>query len=588
MKTKQDLEDIKNLVDSTYNKFGNKLNVNTDKPLDLNNPEFGYCYKDTIPDPVRGELYVYNIVCSKMGIPDSDTRVMMHEYGHIYLGHLDGIHEEYDVLICNVFRDHRGELIDKINKNCGIDFADKLIERVIDDPVLNHSLHNIAMDMEVNSKVIDLDDVNAMEKDASSVLEKYRESMLRKISSGNKELEKEVEDQIKKMKNEALIKFIHPSRYHYSDGTPFDSGLSYIEYLLSIIENLDQFVKMLVSIQNGGNGDTSGITSDDVKNTLDQMNGDGSDGQGQGQGGMQSLDQLMQNMGMSDSGKPDTGGKGSAGKEDSPYSGKRDDGTGQGSELNGDKDKKQPGGTHKDHMSDSRKDADEKRERHEIHSGGGFGCGSSHGSGELRDVVKREDTVDMAIDEVIKNFKHKVIKHETRKDMMWNWNRGINRTVIAPSIKSKVVLSEEPKIVFLIDVSGSMDTDLIDRILSTISKKMKKIGRGLHYDVIAWDTNLCGEYKDIDPRKPIPRMPCGGGTSMARGIKYFKEKYDPSAILILISDFEDYLEEWHQVELTMPEYTMYGFNYGYNSYRNNTQKFKYFKVKNFNESKNNY
>ena len=65
---------------------------------------------------------------------------------------------------------------------------------------------------------------------------------------------------------------------------------------------------------------------------------------------------------------------------------------------------------------------------------------------------------------------------------------------------------------------------------------------------------------------------------MAGGMEYFRDNYKSDAILILISDFEDYLEEWHKVELTMPEYTMYGFNYGSSNYR---QEFKNFKVRNF-------
>jgi hypothetical protein len=65
---------------------------------------------------------------------------------------------------------------------------------------------------------------------------------------------------------------------------------------------------------------------------------------------------------------------------------------------------------------------------------------------------------------------------------------------------------------------------------------------------------------------------------MARGIRYFRENYDSSAILIVISDLEDYLQEWAQEEKQMKDYTMYAFNYGYNTYRN---EFKYIKVKNF-------
>ena len=120
MKDKSELESIKNYVDSMYSHFGNMLLVNTDKPYDPQHSELGYCYKYT--DPVTKNV-VYRIICSNIGIPRTDFRVMMHEYGHIYLSHLDGIHEELDTNICNVFRDHRGELIDRINESCGIDFA---------------------------------------------------------------------------------------------------------------------------------------------------------------------------------------------------------------------------------------------------------------------------------------------------------------------------------------------------------------------------------------------------------------------------------------------------------------------------------
>ena len=65
---------------------------------------------------------------------------------------------------------------------------------------------------------------------------------------------------------------------------------------------------------------------------------------------------------------------------------------------------------------------------------------------------------------------------------------------------------------------------------------------------------------------------------MASGMVYFKNNYDKNAILILISDFEDSLDEWHKVEMGMKGYLMYGFNYGYYSYN---QDWKYFHQKNF-------
>ena len=543
MRNQTELEFIKRFIDNTYSRFGNMLMVNTEKPFNPDNPELGYCFK--YKDDISGNV-IYKIVCSEIKIPRTDFRTLMHEYGHIYLGHLDGIHEELDTQICNTFRDYRGELIDRINKECGIDFAEKLIERVIDDPVLNHSLHNIAMDMEVNSKILSTEDVEEMESDISSVLPNYQLELLKynRDHTDNEEAKQALDDMIKKMENEAKIKLIVPERYYISEGNPFPSELSYPEYLMLIVQHLDQFVKMLVSIKKGGNGDTSQVTNQDIQDAL-QGNGSGS-----GQGNQQ--------------------GKGDP--KDCTYIGKRYSGSG---DLNSNGNVE--GGTHKDHRTDSRDDADKKRELGQIRSGGGVGCGSS-GAPDATRLVDKTDEVDMALDEVMLNYKSRVVKVDTKKDLMYLYNRGINRSVIAPTIRRKVTMSNEPTIVFLIDVSGSMDTRLVDRILNTIANKMKKIGRGLKYNIISWSTQLGDHIKDIDPRKGVPRISMGGGTRMARGMEYFRQNYGPEAILILISDFEDYLEEWHEQELKMSNYTMYGFNYGYSNYN---QEFKYFKVKNF-------
>ena len=576
MRTQSELEFIKRFVDNTYSRFGNLLMVNTEKPFNPDNPELGYCYK--YKDDSTGYV-TYKIVCSEVGIPRTDFRVLMHEYGHIYLGHLDGIHEELDVQICNAFRDHRGELIDRINKECGIDFADKLIERVIDDPVLNHSIHNIAMDMEVNSKILSKDDIEEMEKDISEKLPDYQAELLRyqRDHTDDEEVKKQIDDALKKMENEAKIKLIVPERYHLNtvpDPTPFPKERSYAEYLMLIIMNLDQFVKMLVSIKNGGNGDTSKVTAEDVRNAL---GGNGSNGDGSQQGGgMQGLSDLMEEMGMSSG----NGGSSNSNNQqqtpkDCPYKGTRDSGA---NEL--DPNGKDKGGTHRDHGTDSRDDADKKRELGQIKSGGGVGCGNSGGPDATR-LVTDTDEVDMALDEVMLHYKSRVVKVDSKKDLMYMYNRGINRSVILPTIRRKVTISENPTIVFLIDVSGSMDTRLVDRILNTIASKMKRLGRGLTYNIISWSTRLGEHIKNINPRKGVPRISMGGGTRMAKGIEYFKQNYGPEAILILISDFEDYLEEWHEVESKMPEYTMYGFNYGSSNYK---QEFKYFKVKNFKNS----
>lgn len=668
-RTRTELETIKNFIDSTYNRFGNLLMVDTTKPYDPDHSELGYCYKYT--DPVTKNV-VYRIICSRLGIPETDFRVMMHEYGHIYLTHLDGIHEELDIQICNLLRDHRGELIDYINESCGIDFADKLLERIIDDPNLNHSLHNIAMDMEVNSSVLSKEDIEEMEMDISSVHNKKMENLLSyNISvAENPELKQKYQDALDKMRAEAIIKLIVPERYYLGkddqtgDPIPFPNDLTYAEYLLLIIKHLDQFVKMLVSIKMGGNGDTSQITQQDIQNILNNMaknwanksdaykqgyndalndyknnqvgqkanqpgqpqSGQGQQSQGDQQGqGMSDgqnnsggpgqpggSDQRQQSGGNSNQGQNQSqsqGGQGSgnSGNPQADYDQGYQDALndianngGQGGNnmqslsdffdsmgISGDGQSPYKGtrpdneGSKNDHRTDERDEADKKRDVGQITSGGSLSCGNSGSPYAIRTVDREVDLVDMALKEVIQHVRSRVVKQDTRKDVMKLYNKGIVRSVIAPTVSRKVTISNEPKLVYLIDISGSMDTRLIDRILKTISKSMAKLSRGLRYDIITWSTELGDHIKDIDPKKGVPKISSGGGTRMAKGIKYFKDHYDPSATLIVISDFEDYLEEWNQIESQMSEYTMYGFNYGYRS-ESDSVSWKNLKVRNFN------
>lgn len=559
------MKDIRSDVEFIYNNFGNLLLVDENKTIDPNSLEIGYCFKYD---------NVYSVFIAKTGDLRNDLCVKLHEYGHIYLGHLDGIHEEVDSMILRAINDNRDQLVEYINRECGIDFADLLLDKVIDDPVLNHSLHNIAMDMEVNSKILNLSDIEYQEKTLSDLMPKYEEEFLKycKDHTDDQQKKDEIQKALDELSKQTKVKLIHPSRYHNPDGSPFPDELSYTDYILKIILNLDQFVKMMVSISQGGNGDTSDVSMDDVKNSL---NG------GVGQSGMDAFDKLMNNSGVSgnpsDSDSSSGKGQGSndtVNKTDSPYKGSRDkgtdsNGTGDGSDGKG-SDKKN------DHGTDSRKDADKKRELGNIRSAGGKGCSNS-GSPDATRLVEYEDEIEMELDRVFKVYKSHVIKRDFMRDVTYKYNRGILRGVISPSYRQKITISDEPKIVYIIDISGSMDTRLVDRVLRTISMKMKKIGRGLKYDIITWSTGLGEHIRDIDPRKSVPRISMGGGTRMARAIDYFRENYDQSAVMILISDFEDYLEEWHDREKDMRGYQMYGFNYGNKS----SQSWTYFKERNF-------
>ena len=598
---KKSLESLKAFCDNSYSGiYGSKLFVNTEKQFDPMHTDLGFCYKFT--DPNTGKS-IYQIECANIGFPDTDFRILMHEYGHIYLGHLDGIHENLDRKLSSLLVSQREELITNLNKRLGIDFADSLIDRVIDDPSLNHSLHNIAMDMEVNSSVLSEEDIEEMEADISSTYPKYGQE-LQKYFEEHKDIPEEekkvLEDSVKKMDDAVKVKLILPCRYELSEGVPFPNDLTYPDYLMLIVQHLDQFVKMLVSLKMG-QGLNGNIDLNDLKNVLNNPERDWKNKSKEYKQGYQDA---LNEAKSGDSGKkenrPNSGNDTEKGDYDQGYQDAMSDmsgnngsqgdgdplgkllgevlGTGGGSSESG----KNRGGlgpweekkshyterksirSAADHGNESREISDKVRKVGKIRAGGGIGCGDRGGAEVAREVDRDVDAVDMALHEVIRNMRHRVIKLDTRKDLMRNYNRGIVRSVISPAVTRKVTISQEQKIVYLIDVSGSMDTNLVDRILKAIKKNMAHLSRGLKYDIIAWSTRLENHIKDIDPRRSVPRINSGGGTRIAEGIKFFKETYGPESTLIIISDFEDNLNEWNSVEKTMNNYLIYGFNYGTN------------------------
>lgn len=599
---RSDLQFIKDKVDFTYHLGGNDLFVDDTSEYDPDDPRnsaLGYCFK--IDGSEQTGANRYSIVTRRIGREYTDFRILLHEYGHIYLGHLDGLHEELDAKLLWVLQNERAELAELINKECQIDYGDRILQRLIDDPSLNHSIHNIAMDMEVNSVVLSAEDVEEMENDITEATFEKKLGNFMNDPNIPDEVKKKYSEKIQESLNSSKVKLIVPSRYHYPDGTPFEDGCTYAEYFLEIITHPDQFIKMLVNIFQGGNGDTSGISSQQVSDALKQLGGqqgqgngsgdsqqdgdgsgnssdqDGSNGSGNGSGGMEQFDKLLEKAGVTT--REDKHKNSPKDGESSGSKYHHGDGTGNGEDEGENKDgngTEIPG----DHFSSSRQAADEARQNGTMApSSGAPGCSPTGTANIEHEIDYQVDPIDMAIEKVMTTFKSRVLERKVYRDVMRKYNRGINRQVIKPTYRFKLQASTQPTIVFCIDTSGSMDRHLIDRILKSISVKMKKIQNGLKYNIIAWDTELQKHFKDIDPKKPVPSIPCGGGTRLAGSFKFFREHYTKDAAFILISDFEDDLDAWHRQEETMNGYTMWGFNYGYCNY--DKQSWKNFKVLNF-------
>lgn len=512
-KTEKDLENFIQFIDNSYKSSASSmLSFHSKK---FTGGDLGYCYKYVDDSGLKSN---YNVFCFNTDIFELDIRVKAHEYGHIYLAHLDGLREELDNRAKETVENHKQELIDLINKECGITWGDKLLDSLFTkEGTISNYIHNIAMDMEVNSSILNLEDIDFME----NILSGNQQSL--DIVTLVDDVKNSIEGEFNK--NKKLVKLIHPNRYHISietDSTgnsrevPFPAGLTYEEYLIMIVKHLDQFIKMVVSIGNGGNGDTSDITSEQVKDFLDKLGEKG-----------KSIDGIIESEVGEESGE---------------------------SSYNHSSNKSESNSNNNNSSASKSKSKDTKSKS------------KSRGLGDngykARTVKKEIDPISNALNEVINDVRNRSVVWSTKKDMMRNYNRGSIRSVIAPAIVHQYSVSKNLKIAYLIDTSGSMDSRLIDRCIKTISEKMKKINGGLKYDIISCDTAVRKVYKDIDPRKSIPEISSGGGTRISKGINYFRSNYSSDTTLVIISDFEDNLKEWQDELNHMKGYKIYGFNYG--------------------------
>lgn len=578
---------IKNFVDSSYNNHGSKILVV---------PHQGWLSPLSKIITFDNDLKqtVYYIKHCIVGDEKFDLRVLMHEYGHIYLGHF-GKHFSMDKEMAEYINQFREGLVEKVRSTGMFKDPNAMIEKVADDKELNHLLHNLAMDLEVNSKILDLDDCNEM-------IRFIKESMEIRFNEAFKFNWKErphIVERFRRSIGQSIIKYTHPHHLFDSYGEPFPEKKSYEEYLYLLLENLPSVLQK-----------ASELSREALPGGSEEGNGEGSDGEGSSGLTQDQIEDMLYKSGMSDNppkspqkrNQPkkqngdqsgDGDGNNEAEKEESKvqtwvrdeeaeevesqFADDEEAAKKAAGEWNEDWEDAPKKITKSDHYSRSREESDEIRET-TTWTAGNSSRGSVGRDNVIREIRANIDPIELAIEDVMNKFSKKVYGRVYKGDLLYKYNRGIQKELLVNTFRPKVTVQLEPKIVFVIDVSGSMDTQLIDRVLGTIAKKMAKMYGGLKYDIISWNTSLCQHITDINPKKPITKISSGGCTDMADAIKYFKSKYDRSAIMVLISDFEDNLKAWHEVEKTMPGYSLYGFNYGSSKFN---QKFTNLKVRNF-------
>lgn len=482
-------------------------------------------------------LGVYSIFATDAANGLAKEQLMMHEAGHCILQHFKDNQYKNEQAARQIrskwpkFREH-------------IDMEGNDEDDISADFI--HMIRNITEDLEINGKywpdAKDFEEVRERISDAS---------LTRFISYANEEQLESIEEWMNEKPDE-IHKF---SRGVYPADFGFPNGLTWMGYLHLILTQPNEFM-------------------DNLNEQIDEMQrqkaqqGQGSSQVGGQQGGNSQSGNQQQgnssqqndNSGLQDEQtsifdhKPKDGENGNSRQDGKNGNGKGKSEQGQSNEnkikasvikanaQNGDKDNE---------IAQAMAQARENRGEGPLGQQAAAGSSdddaddwSAPGDGASTDLVDATPT--MTLDRKVTKFieKHcigKVVQRD-RQDPLYNYNRGKTSGGV---MRTRITTVEEYRpgnLIAVVDVSGSVDIELVKAFLSEMLKYKSKFGTKSR--IILWDTSLVG---DLQLKKSeLDKICCGGGTSIARGIHYAKEKYLKSEQdkLCVISDFEDDLNEW--------------------------------------------
>ena len=538
---------------------------------------------------------VYNIFATDAANGLAKEQLMMHEAGHCVLQHFkDNWYKDMQASrqIKSKWPKFREHIEMEGNEE------DEISESFI------HMIRNITQDLEINGKYWpdpkDFEDVRERISDAS---------LVRFITNANEEQLESIEKWMDEKPDEIhqFGRGVYPADFGFPNGLTWMGYLHLIltqpnEFMEKLNEQVDEMQRQQVQQQQQQDGQSG-------QQGQSQGQGQSGQGQGQGgsqaggqqggnsQGGQQGNNSQQQNDGLNEdqtsifdhkskdveggnngqdgqngNGK-DQNGNGKNGDKEQDEAGKggkskvKGDGKGKpqqgnGNDGNGNKmkasvikanaqngDKGNEIAQAMAQAAEDRRNAENGQQGQAAVAASGSGGDdaddwSAPGDGESTNLVDATPT--MRLDRSVLKFIEKNCIGKTvqrdRQDPLYNYNRGKTSGGV---MRTRITTVEEYRpgnLVALIDVSGSVDIELVKALLSEILKYKSKFGTKSR--IILWDTCLVDDLPL--KRSNLEAICCGGGTSIARGIRYAKEKYLKSEQdkLCVISDFEDCLGNW--------------------------------------------
>ena len=413
--------------------------------------------------PSANRRYYDINIANDTGSREVEDIVLLHEIGHCYFGHNDlDIKEEL-------------LLVKSMCDGAGIPFSATLL---YGGPM---RFLNVAMDLEINSKLLTIGNIKAMKK------------------------------------------------FGFEICTPeafgIETGESYRSYYMPLLEK----AKTMLNSPMSNSGDDESDEGDDKG---DGEGGDGKDGskgkkQGEGKNGSKKGD--ADGDGIPGT-RNDTGDDLSS---DSPLTGidEIDDALLKEGYIGGnikakDKDSKADVSTVKEKEEEIEK---AEKDKEDAAKGNGVGNSSATSGSISTRVENTPKEIEKFLRSIIGN------SYEFSMDPMRLWNRGSrdrSSGVIYNSLK-QTPQRKKKKLGILVDISGSMDISTIKNAAQSLKDCAKVLDKGSKF--VTWNTSLSQEFPITD----IPdKIEVGGGTDMVAGINYLVDQGFTD--IVVYSDFETY------------------------------------------------
>ena len=451
-----------------------------------------------------------------------EDALKIHEFGHCVFQHL------------KIEQIKKGQTQQQIKNNWEkfkpyIDFDSGEDEKAVLDNLI-HMIQNYAMDMEVNSKVYE-------KLEVAKVFDAMQAIILgQHIASNDDELkdaaEKWIDDKIANKVDKPYVGFVNCTDYG------FPVRLDWMAYVYLICSNPKKFMENMKKNAGTGAGSSGGSPlKQDGNGKSGKSNGKSSEKSGSdGKSGKVSASYIKGEAKDSDveSNKPGQSGDGSKSKNSGNDIGNSNDGFNSG-----------------DDESSGEDNGD---------------TSSQNGRGDGHFLTETNlDFESLHFERGLKSFIQKnciaEVKRISRTDPLYNYNRRKSGSVLIPKLIEHN--SYRPgNIYVVVDVSSSVSIKLVKSIIELLQQLHSKFGPTSR--IITWDTDLCSDCKLMTDIKKLHIS--GGGTSIAKGIKFANENYLNSTEdkLFIISDFEDNLDEWTE-ELKNVKGTVTAVRWSYNN-----------------------